>query len=204
EVVEGVMRPRFIQIVHAAAVRLAASLALVLSLAALAPAQEASTEPQSDLALRQGRIADKYARLEQLMLKMAEVDAASNPQRAALLKKAVQQSKDNLTRTQLETLVKLIDQRQLKRAVDGQTEATTEMKALLELLQSENRADRLKDEQERIKEYIQEVERLLRLHKDVQGRTEGSDKTEIVARDQAKIADRTGNLARKIQESEEG
>lgn len=198
------MRPRFIQTVHAAAVRLAASLALVLSLAALAPAQEASTEPQSDLALRQGRIADKYARLEQLMLKMAEVDAASNPQRAALLKKAVQQSKDNLTRTQLETLVKLIDQRQLKRAVDGQTEATTEMKALLELLQSENRADRLKDEQERIKEYIQEVERLLRLHKDVQGRTEGSDKTENVARDQAKVADRTGNLARKIQENEEG
>ena len=157
----------------------------------------------SELALRQGRIADKYARLEQLMLKMAEVDAATNPKRAALLKQAVQQSKEKLTRTQLETVVKLLDQQQLKRAVDGQSTATSEMKLLLELLLSENRADRNKGEQDRIKQYIQDVERLLRLQKDVQGRTAGDEQPERLAPDQGKIAERTGDLAKQIQKNEE-
>ncbi len=167
------------------------------------PSANEKSSNQTELALRQGRVADKYARLEQLMLKMAEIDGASNPKRAALLKNAVQQSKDNLTRTQLDTVVKLLDQQKLKRAVDGQVEVTTEMKSLLELLLSENRADRNKGEQDRVKEYIKEVERLIRLQKDVQGRTEGSDRTEKVADDQAKVADRTGDLSKQIQENEE-
>ena len=38
---------------------------------------------------------------------------------------------------------------------------------------SEDRSDRLKSEQQRIKEYIKEVERLIRLEKSLQGQTEG-------------------------------
>jgi hypothetical protein len=158
---------------------------------------------QNELALRQGRIADKYARLEQLMLKMAEIDGPTNPKRAALLKQAVQQSKDNLTKSQLDSIVKLLDQQKLKRAVDGQGEVTVEMKALLELLLSENRSDRNKSEQERIKQYIQDVERLIRLQKDVQGRTEGTEKNDNLAKDQGKVADRTGDVEKKIGENEE-
>jgi hypothetical protein len=177
---------------------------MFLGTAATVCAQTGDAPPANaeSLALRQGRIADKYARLEQLMLKMAELDAAENPQRAALLRQAVQQSKDSLTRSRLETIVSLLDKQQLKRAVDGQTEATTEMKGLLELLLSENRTDRNKSEQDRVKQYIKEVERLIRLHKDVQGRTEGGEKTESVAKDQGKVAERTGDLSKQIQEDE--
>src|SRR5262245_20374607 len=39
-----------------------------------------------DLALTQARVADKYGRLEQLLIRMAEFEATSNPQRATLLK----------------------------------------------------------------------------------------------------------------------
>lgn len=180
-------------------------IALVMLLAAPLCAQEAAkpASAQSELALRQGRIADKYARLEQLMLKMAEVDVATNPKRAALLKQAVQQSKDNLTRAQLESIVQLLDQQKLKRAVDGQSEAAAEMKALLQLLLSENRADRNRDKQDEIRKYIEEVERLLRLQKDVSGRTQAGEEAKDVAADQGKVADRTGNLSKKIQENEQ-
>lgn len=173
------------------------------ALPALAQESSSTTEPtaQSDLALRQGRIADKYARLEQLMLKMAELNGASNPKRAALLKQAVQRSKDNLTRTQLDSIVKLLDQQKLKRAVDGQGEVTAEMKGLLELLQSEDRADRNKDKQDEIKKYIEEVERLLRLQKDISGRTAGGDKADELAPDQGKLAERTADLSKKIEEN---
>ena len=61
-----------------------------------------------DLAVKQGKIADKYARLEQLLIRMSELEATNNPQRAALLKRAAQQSSEKLTRQQLNTLVKLL------------------------------------------------------------------------------------------------
>jgi len=167
------------------------------------PAEIAPTA-EDELALNQSRVADKYAKLEQLMLKMAELEAGSNPKRAALLTRAVEQSKERLTKAQLETLVKLLNQKQLKRAVDGQTVVQTDLKALLELLMSEDRSDRLKSEQQRIREYIKEVERLIRLERSIQGQTEGGADERKLAKEQERVAGQTGDLARKIRENEEG
>ena len=41
-----------------------------------------------DLAIKQGQVADKYRRLEELIFKMADYESASNPRRSALLKQA--------------------------------------------------------------------------------------------------------------------
>lgn len=172
-----------------------------------APPNSAPSEPSSldAIAVEQGKIADKYARLEQLLIRMSELEATSNPQRAALLKRAAQQSSDKLTRQQLNTLVKLlVPPAQLKRAVDDQQQIVGDLKALLELLQSENRSDRLKSERTRIRDYIKEVDRLIRLQQGVQGRTEGGDDANKLAKDQQNVADRTGKLAQQVKESEEG
>src|SRR6188474_858436 len=165
------------------------------------PAGSASAD---ELALEQSRVADKYAKLEQLMLKMAELEGLTNPRRAQLLTRAVEQSKEKLTKTQLESLVKLLNQKQLKRALDGQTTVQTDLKALLELLMSEDRSDRLKSEQQRIKEYIKEVDRLIRLERSLQGQTEGGADNKRLAQEQGRIAGQTGDLSRKIRENEEG
>ncbi|ADB17891.1 hypothetical protein Psta_3227 [Pirellula staleyi DSM 6068] len=171
---------------------------------AAAESTESSVSASDELALSQGQLADKYTRLEELLFKMASLEAATNPRRAALLTRAVEQSKERLTKTQLETIAKLLSQKQLKRAVDGQVAASTDLKALLELLLSEDRSDRLKSEQARIKEYIKEVERLLRLQKSLQGQTEGGATPDRLAKEQGEVAERTGDLAQKIKETEEG
>ena len=57
-----------------------------------------SPSSSDELALDQGRVADKYAKLEQLMLKMAELEGQTNPKRAQLLTRAVEQSKERLTK----------------------------------------------------------------------------------------------------------
>src|SRR6478752_5536785 len=168
-----------------------------------APAPSGPTSAD-ELALEQSRVADKYVKLEQLMLKMAELEGLTNPKRAQLLTRAVEQSKEKLTKTQLDSLVKLLNQKQLKRAIDGQATVQTDLKALLELLMSEDRSDRLKSEQQRLKEYIKEVERLIRLEKSLQGQTEGAADAKRLAQEQARIAGQTGDLARKIRENEEG
>ncbi len=74
--------------------------------------------------------------------------------------------------------------------------------ALLELLLSENRADRLKDEQSRIRDYIKEIERLERTQRSVQGRNEGGVEEEQLAKEQEQVADRTETLSDRIQETE--
>src|SRR5262245_13106529 len=94
-----------------------------------APSAEAGPRSTDELALSQSQVADKYARLEQLMLKMAELEGVTNPKRAQLLTRAVEQSKERLTQTQLNSLVKLLNQKQLKRALDGQATVKTDLKA---------------------------------------------------------------------------
>jgi hypothetical protein len=189
---------------------------MMTALAAWSAAQEDKTAPPAgdstssgpsatdELTLDQSRVSDRYARLEELMFKMASLEEASNPKRAALLRRAIEQSKERLTKTELETIVKLLSQKQLKRALDGQVAVQGDLKALLELLQSEDRADRLKSEQERIKDYIKQVDRLIRLQKSLQGQTEGGIDAKRLSKDQGDLATRTGDLAKQIKENEEG
>ncbi len=171
-----------------------------------AGAQDASrNEPAAieQLTLQQGLVADRYAKLERLLDDMARIERVTNPQRAALLLKALRQSKENLTAVKLDSVVRLIGQEQLNRALENQREAHEDMKALLELLLSEDRPDRLQRDQDRLREYIREVERLLRLQRSVQGRTEGGGDPLQLADDQGRIAERTGDLADRIRENEE-
>ena len=118
------------------------------------PQAESAVNPTAKLAEQQAQLADKYRRLEDLIFKMADFEATSNPRRAALLKQAYKQSKDRLTHSQLNGLAKLLSDQKYKRALDGQEIANKDLKDLLQLLLSEDRSDRLKSESQKIKEYI--------------------------------------------------
>ncbi len=157
------------------------------------------------LSLDQSRIADNYARLEQTIIRMAEIEASTNPQRAALLKRAVQQSSERLTRMQLNAAVKLLaPPAKLKRAIDDQEQALKDLKDLLKLLLSEDRSERRKDQRDQVREFIKEVVRLIRLQRGLEGRTQNADDPKKLAGDQERVAERTGGLAKRIKESEEG
>lgn len=116
-----------------------------------APAADAPSAgaPASSLADQQSQLADKYRRLEDLIFKMADFEATTNPRRAALLKQAYKQSKDRLTQSQLTAIVAFLADKQYKRAVDGQEIAKKDLEELLQLLLSEDRSDRLKTEAQR-------------------------------------------------------
>ena len=113
---------------------------------------EAAPSGTTELALQQSKIAEKYKRIEELILRMAEFEAANNPKRAALLRDAYKQSKDNLTTTQMQSIVRLLSQDQLKRAVDEQADVQVQLAKILELLITEDDGDRLKTEKARYRE----------------------------------------------------
>ncbi len=84
------------------------------------PESAADRRPPTRLSDEQNQVAEKYRRLEDLIFKMADFEATSNPRRAALLKQAYKQSKDRSTQSQLAAIVALLSQKQYKRALDGQ------------------------------------------------------------------------------------
>jgi len=170
--------------------------------AAGSPARGEVASPEAQLAIRQSRVADQYTRLEKLLFDIAALEGAENPRRSALLRRAFEQSADNLTRKQLETLSELLRNKEYRRASEEQVEVMKDLKALLDLLLSEDRPERLKSDQERIREFIKEVDRLIRLQSSVQGRTEGGVDPKQLEQEQAKVAERTAALGKKMEENQ--
>ncbi len=176
------------------------------------PASEAAAESDrpdgvitadDTLSIDQQQIADKYKRLEDTLLRMAELTAVTDPRRAALLKKAVAQSKGQLIGLQLNALAELLEKGQLSRAMQNQEDVDADLRALLELLLSENRAKRIESEKARIRNYLKQLNQIIRMQKDVQGRTAGGQDQDRLADEQDKLADSSGGLADAIKRNEE-
>lgn len=168
-----------------------------------AAAKRPEVKPADALSTEQRRIAEKYKHLEDVLLRMAELNAASDPRRAALLKKAVTQSKDQLIGVRFERLVELLGKDQLARALENQSDLDQDLRAILELLMSENRAKSIENEKARVREYLRQLGVLIKQEKDIQGRTVGGDDPKRLADEQAKVAEKTSGLAKDIQKNEE-
>jgi hypothetical protein len=170
---------------------------------AAAAAKPALPGPAEKLALEEQQLAAKYKHLEDVLLRMAELSAASDPRRAALLRKTVAQSKELLVSVRFERLVELLGKDQLSRALENQAELDQDLRALLELLMSENRAKTIETEKARIREYLKRLGTLIKQQEDIQARTAGGDDPKRLAGEQGKLADKTGGLAKDIRKNEE-
>ncbi len=155
------------------------------------------------LAMEQQRLSDRFKRFEEMLLRMAELSAATDPRRAALLRKAVAQSKERLISVQMETLADLLRKDELGRALENQQMVEKDLMALLDLLLSENRAKRLQSEKARVRDYLKRLAALINQQKEVQARTAGGGEPKALADEQARIADKAGGLAKDIQKNEE-
>jgi len=167
------------------------------------PRGESELDPTQQLAKRQQQVADQFRHLQDVLLRMAELTAGTDPRRAALLKQAVAQSEQRLIGVQLRTLVDLLNNDRLSRAIEGQDDVTRDLDALVELLLSENRADRIRSEKARIRDYLKQLNEIIKRQKGIQGRTAGSGDPQRLADEQGELADKTGGLAREIQTNEQ-
>ena len=166
-------------------------------------AGKANPNSGDTLALAQKQIAEKYRHLEEVLLRMAELSGATDPRRAALLKKAVVQSKEELISVRLDQLVELLGKDQLSRALETQADVDRDLQTLLELLLSENRSKHIESEKARIREYLKRLNRLIKQEKDVQGRTTGGDDAGRLTQEQAQLAEKTGELSNDVKKNEE-
>ena len=103
----------------------------------------------------------------------------------------------------LDRLVDLLGRDQLSKALENQGEIGQDLRSLLELLLSENRAKRIESEKARYRKYLERINRLIQEQKEVQGRTAGGDDPKQLSGQQGGLADKTAKLSKEINAAEE-
>ena len=167
------------------------------------PDGDAEPTAADTLVAEQQRVADKFRHLEDVLLRMAELTASTDPRRAALLRKTVAQSEQRLIDVQFEAIVGFLTKESLSRAIENQGQIEGDLQALLELLLSENRAERIESEKARIRNYLKRLNQLIKQQKGLQGRTAGGGEPKGLAEEQGKLAQDTGGLADEMKQSEQ-
>ena len=158
------------------------------------------------LLVEQQRLARRFAELEGQLIALAEYIAAEDPLRAAMLRRAVKLARERAIGANFQQAAKNIESdrvRELDGALAVQRRIETDLKSLLELLGSENRAQRVKSEKARIREYVKILGRVIKQQEGIQGRTQGGEDAKSLAERQARLAQQADELAQRIKANEE-
>jgi hypothetical protein len=169
---------------------------------AAAPAVKPKSPAADQLSVDEARLADRFKRLEAVIGRLAELSAPTDPRRAKLLREAIAQSREQDVNTRFESIVKLLQDERLSNASTNQTELQKELDALLGVLLKADRDKELSSQRERIKNYIKQVDRIIRMQKGVRARTEGGDELKGLGSDQKNIATDTGKLGSDISKTD--
>jgi DNA repair exonuclease SbcCD ATPase subunit len=145
--------------------------------------QEANSAIE-ELQKEQKALATQYANLEEVFLRMSQLEGATNPTRAALLMQAAQMSKQMATQQRMSQASDLLAKGQYSRAIPEQEASRENLKKLLELLQSENRSSRIKDERKRLEDVLKDIRRIENIQRATRGRTEAGQDKDSAAEDQ--------------------
>ncbi|GIW98011.1 MAG: hypothetical protein KatS3mg111_1344 [Pirellulaceae bacterium] len=157
-------------------------------------AATAGADTQPPLVDQQQQVAERFERLERLLLRSAELESLDNPTRAALLQQAVQLSKQAQLAESLSQAAGDLRRGQYSEALQRQRVGVENLRRLLDLLQSENRDQRVREQREQIRRWIEETQRLSRLQGSLRGRTEGGQSLEQAAEDQEKLARKAAEI----------
>jgi hypothetical protein len=168
------------------------------------PAADAQASAAGDkLPVEQAQLADRFKRLEIVVGRLAELSASTDPRRARLLRDAIAQSREQDINVRFESIVKLLEDERLSAAVTNQSELQKELDALLTLLLKADRDKELASQRDRVRQYLKELSRLIRLQKGIRAQTEGGDEFRGLSEDQRQVASDTGKLGGDIAETEE-
>ncbi len=154
------------------------------------------------LADQESRIAERFNRLELLAGRLAELSRSTQPRRARLLRELVSQSRDQDIAGRFELIVSALQEERLANAADAQGKLRVDLQQLLELLLQEDRDRQIESERKRIKKYLAELKKLIRLQRGIKARTDGGDQSEQLTKDQQRVAEATGKLRDRIEETE--
>jgi hypothetical protein len=144
----------------------------------------------------------RYRQFERTLLQMAEYLRKTEPERADLLIRAISKSKEDRVGLQLDQIMDLLKSDQLGDAIGRQEHLVSNLKGLLELLQSEDRRHQLEEEKKWLESVHQKIGQLSVREKELRKATEGGSKLGPLSERQEKIGRDTKSLLEKIEKQD--
>jgi len=160
------------------------------------PPPAAGTPPP--LAEREQEVARQFHELERTFLRLADLLAASDPRRSALLRDVFAQAREQEVGDRLDVIVNLLEQGQLLKAGASQATAVEKLQELLGLLEAGDTERQQANAKEEVKQFLARVAKAIAKQRDIEGSTEAGGDGGKLADRQAKLAEETDALARDI------
>ena len=168
------------------------------------PATAAPISPAESLSSNQQQLAAEYKDFQSILMKMRDQVRQIDPNRAALIEKALKESGERQVDSSLQDIVDLLHREKFGDAVRQQGKVGEDMDAILKLLMSEDRSRQILDQKALLRKYLNQINGIIRDQKDVQGRTAGGDDPKSLSGEQGGLAQRTSDLSKDIRETQEG
>jgi len=170
----------------------------VQTAAAFRPAGAAPADAAAALVDREAELVRQYKELERSFLRLADLLAASDPRRAALLRSVFEKAREDQVGDRLGTIVELLEKGQLLKAGTTQAGAIEQFRALLDLLESGDGERRLVNTKKEVREYLARLAKALARQRDIEGSTEAGAREGELAERQRALAEETRALAEEI------
>lgn len=180
---------------------------IVFVVAGTVPGEEVGqpTSGERPLSERQKETAQAFDRLQELLVRLAELGGSAEPARAAVVRKAVRQAEEKGIALRMHRVAELLAAGRLAAALEEEEQLIGDLQALLELLVSEDRTRQLQNERERLQKLLERLQELARRQRDLRARSLREDQaTDRLSREQSALAQETGSLAEGILESKNG
>ena len=152
----------------------------------------------AQLASREEELAAQFRDLERTFLRLADLLAANDPRRSAVLRSVFEQARDQEVGDRLDTIVTLLEQGQLLKAGTSQASAIEKLRELLDLLEAGDTDRRLSNTKEEVKQFLARLSKAIARQRDIEGSTESGAAGDKLAERQEKLAEDTQSLGRDL------
>lgn len=164
---------------------------------------EKKRQDKPRLAERQKSIENRFKSLQEMMFNLSEFEKSTNPDRAKLLEQVYRESQARTVLNKIIAARSDLSNENLKSAIDNQSLVLSDLQTLLKLLENEDRGRRIQNDKERIRRYILEVDRLIKIEQGIRGQTEGGVDAQRVAKAQSRAIERAKKLSKSMKDHEE-
>jgi hypothetical protein len=175
----------------------AAAVGLLVAVAGILAAAPGDAQP--GLVDREQELLRQYRDLERSFLRLADLLAASDPPRAALLRSVFDKAREEQLGDRLDTIVDLLEKGQLLKAGTSQAGAIEQFRALLDLLESGDTDRQQTSTKQEVRQYLARLAKAVARQRDIEGSTEAGGREAELAERQRALAEETRALAEDIQ-----
>ncbi len=176
---------------------------LLAGLTLVPPAGRAAEEPAREvadaLARREQDLLRQYRELERSFLRLADLLAASDPRRSALLRTVFDRARQEEVGDRLDTIVQLLEKGQLLKAGTSQQSSIDQLRALLQLLETGAGEKRFVDTKQEVRQLLSKVTKMIARQRDIEGSTEAGGSEAELSRRQAALAEEARAVGGEVQ-----